>query len=502
LRNYSFASASFAGSNYQTVTMEEQKSNSGDLKRRDFLKTSAIAAGSFMIVPRHVLGKGYIPPSDKLNIAAVGCGGKADVNIRQAYNGGTENFVALCDVDDRQSGKYRKQFPNAPYYNDYRKMLEKEAKNFDAVFVTTPDHMHYPIAIAAMELGKHVYVEKPLTKDIWEARKLTEAAKKYKVVTQMGNQGSSSDGTRQTEAIVQSGILGDVHTIEVWTNRPVWPQGVKSPKDKGESQPVPAGVNWDLWLGTAPQRAYHEAYMPFRWRGYWDFGTGALGDMGCHFMDVPFRAMKLGYPTSVECSVGSVYADFFEEAFFDDVCPPSTSIHLKFPAKTAGGKEISFSWYDGGIRPQLPDGCDYKTIFGDIDGGMLFIGTKGILSAEMFGNNPRLWPETKFKDTKLPKPTRALVKGNHEGHQQQFVQACKQGYGAYTSSAFNESGPLTEIVLMGNLAVRSFLYREKKADGGFNFPGRQKLLWDGTTMKITNFDQANQFVKREYRTGW
>ena len=481
----------------------QQTDSKMEIKRRSFLKAGVLAAGSFMIVPRHVLGKGFIAPSDKLNIAAVGCGGKADYNIRQAYNNGTDNFVALCDVDDRQSEKYRKQFPQAPYYKDYRKMLEKEAKNIDAVIVTTPDHMHYPIAIACMELGKHVYLEKPLTKDIWEARKLTEAAKKYKVVTQMGNQGSSTDGTRQTEAIVQSGVLGDVHTIEVWTNRPVWPQGVKSPKDKGESQPIPAGVDWDLWLGTAPKRDYHEAYMPFRWRGYWDFGTGALGDMACHLMDVPYRAMKLGYPTSVECSVGSVYSDFFKEAFFDDVCPPSTSIHLKFPSKTKNGNEISFSWYDGGIRPKLPDGCDYKTVFDPIDGGMLFIGTKGILSAEMFGNNPKLWPEKNFQNVKLATPTRPLVRGNSEGHQQQFVQACKNGHGTYTSSAFEESGPFTETVLMGNLAVRSFLYREDKADGkGFNFPGRQKLLWDGANMKITNFDMANQFVKREYRTGW
>ncbi|CAG5005514.1 Inositol 2-dehydrogenase/D-chiro-inositol 3-dehydrogenase [Dyadobacter sp. CECT 9275] len=216
--------------------MSHQQVESPDkMKRRDFLRAGTSAAAGFMIVPRHVLGKGYIAPSDKLNIAAVGCGGKADFNIRQAYNNGAENFVALCDVDDRQSEKYRKLFPKAPYYKDFRKMLDKEAAHIDAVFVTTPDHMHFPIAMASIQLGKHVYVEKPLTKDIWEARKLTEAAKKYKVVTQMGNQGSSTDGTRQTEAIVQSGILGDIHTIEVWTDRPVWPQGVKSPKDKGES---------------------------------------------------------------------------------------------------------------------------------------------------------------------------------------------------------------------------------------------------------------------------
>ncbi|GAB2786473.1 Gfo/Idh/MocA family oxidoreductase [Rhabdobacter roseus] len=473
------------------------------LNRRAFLQGSTLAVAAFTIVPRHVLGKGYLAPSDKLNIAAVGCGGKADVNIRLAYNGGTDNIVALCDVDDRQAKKYRTQFEKAPYYRDFRVMLEKEAKNMDAVIITTPDHMHYPVAIAAMELGKHVYCEKPLTKDIWEARKLTEAAQKYRVVTQMGNQGSSGDGTRQTEAMVQAGLIGEVHTVEVWTDRPVWPQGVKSPKDRGESQPIPPEVDWNLWLGTAPQRPYHEAYMPFRWRGYWDFGTGALGDMGCHFMDVPFRALRLGYPTSVECSVGSVYADFFQEAFFDDVCPPSSSIHLRFPAQGTSGKEIRLNWYDGGIRPALPDGCNYQQVFGSKDGGILFIGTKGILSAELFGANPRLWPEATFKGTSLPKPARALVEGGTEGHQQQWVKACKKGFGTYTSSSFDQSGPLTETVLMGNLAVRSYLYREPQANGrGYQFPGRQKLLWDGPTMKITNFAPANQFVKREYRTGW
>ncbi len=471
--------------------------------RRAFIKQSSLAVASFTIVPRHVLGKGFVAPSDKLNIAAVGCGGKADFNIQQAFNNGSDNIVALCDVDDRQAKKFREKFPKAPYYKDFRQMLAKEGKKIDAVIVTTPDHMHYPVAMAAMQLGKHVYVEKPLTHDIWEARQLTEAARKYKVVTQMGNQGSSGKGTRLTEAIIQSGAIGEVHTVEVWTNRPVWPQGVKSPKDKGEKQPVPSEVDWNLWLGTAPFREYHEAYMPFRWRGYWDFGTGALGDMGCHFMDVPFRALKLSYPTSVECSVGQVYADFFQEAFFDDVCPPSSSIHLKFPNPTGQQhKEISLSWYDGGIRPALPEGCDYEKVFANVDGGLLFIGTNGILAAELFGNNPKLFPTSKFENYTLPEPKRALVEGEVNGHQQQWVKACKKGFGTYTSSSFDESGPLTETVLMGNLAVRSFLYREAKQGNGFNFPGRKKLLWDGTNMKITNFDVANQFVRRQYREGW
>jgi predicted dehydrogenase len=465
--------------------------------RRDFIQKSLVASAGFMIVPRHVLGgKGFTAPSDKLNIAAVGCGGKGDVNINLSYNKGSDNIVALCDVDDRQSKKFREMFPKAPYFRDYRKMLEVESKNFDAVIVSTPDHMHYPIALAAMQMGKHVYVEKPLTHDIWEARKLTELAREKKVVTQMGNQGSSGKGTRITEAIVQSGMIGEVHTVEVWTDRPVWPQGVKSPKDKGEKQEIPQEVDWNLWLGTAPMRDYHEAYMPFRWRGYWDFGTGALGDMGCHFMDVPFRALKLGYPTSVECSVGQVYADFFKEAFFDDVCPPSTSIHMKFPNPSSTQfKELSLSWYDGGIRPRLPEGCDFEKVFASKDGGVLFIGTKGMLAAELFGNNPKLFPTAKFQDVKIPEAKRAFVENDTTGHQQQWAKACKAGFGTYTSSGFDESGPLTEIVLMGNLAVRSYLLRENN-----KFIGRKKLLWDGANMKITNFDQANAFVKREYRT--
>jgi len=473
-----------------------------DFSRRSFLQGSALAAASFWILPRHVLGgkrSGFIAPSDKLNIAAVGCGGKADFNIKQAYNNGSDNIVALCDVDDRMARKYRAQFPNAPYYRDYRQMLDKEAKSIDAVIVSTPDHMHAPIAMAAMQLGKHVYVEKPLTHDIYEARMLTEAARKYKVVTQMGNQGSSGDATRQIETYIQQGVIGHVDRVYCWTDRPVWPQGVRSPKDKGESQPVPQEVDWDLWLGTAPVRDYHEAYMPFRWRGYWDFGTGALGDMGCHFMDVPFRALKLGYPTSVEASVGSVYADFFREAYFDDVCPPSSAIHFTFPSSDRKVKEIKLSWFDGGIRPQLPEGLPYEKVFADNNGGILFIGSKGMLAAELFGNNPKLFPEEKFSGKKLPAAEKPLVEGKTDGHQQQWVKACKQGYGAYTSSSFDEAGPLTETVLMGNLATRSYLYREAKTGGGFRFPGRKKLFWDGQNMRITNFDPANQYVRRTYR---
>jgi len=461
--------------------------------RRSFIKNTTLAAGSFFIVPRHVLGRGFIAPSDKLNIAGIGAGGKADVNLPYAYNNGAENITALCDVDDRMAVNARKLWPNAPYYRDYREMLDKEHKNIDAVIITTPDHMHAVQALAAMQLGKHVYVEKPLTHDIYEARILTQAAQKYKVVTQMGNQGSSGDDTRNVETWIQSGLIGAVHTVHVWTNRPVWPQGIPTPAGKFE---IPKEVDWDLWLGTAPVRDFNPAYLPATWRGWVDFGSGSLGDMGCHFIDVPFRALKLGYPVSVACSVGSVYTGFFKEAFYTDSYPPSSKINIRFPARK-NMPAVELIWYDGGIQPDRPNELLPDELFGEWDGGILFEGTKGKLMAGLFGRNPTLLPTEKMKVIKLPRSKFPYVEGGAEGHQAQWVQACKKGFGAYTSSSFDVAGPLTETVLMGNLAIRSYNIKE-----GNNFPGRKKLLWDGANMRITNFEAANQFVKREYRSGW
>ncbi len=467
--------------------------------RRTFLKQASLVS-SIAIVPRYVLGgPGYTAPSDMLNVAAVGAGGKGWVNLSRTFEGGGATIAVLCDVDDRQSQKAREQWPKAIYYTDYRRMLEKEKDNIDAVIVSTPDHMHAPIAMAAMQLGKHVYVEKPLTHNISEARQLTEAAEQYQLVTQMGNQGSSGDDTRKIETWVQQGVLGDVHTVHTWTNRPVWPQGVPLPV---EAQPVPKEVNWDLWLGVAPQRGYHEAFMPFRWRGWWDYGTGALGDMGCHIMDVPYRALKLGYPESVYCSVGSVYGDFFKEAFYPESCPPSSVVHLKFPARDTM-PAVDFSWSDGGILPPRPEELGADEMMGDQDGGMILIGTKGKLMAGMWGKNPKLLAGSETNEAELPAAELPFVANGPDGHQHQWVKACKEGYGAYTSSPFSIAGPLTETVIMGNLAVRSYNHQEPKADGtGMTFPGRKKLLWDGKNTQITNFDPANAFVSREYRTGW
>lgn len=476
--------------------MKEDNSNQSNKSRRNFIRNTALVAGGVMIVPRHVLGgKGFISPSDKLNIAAIGVGGKGSFNLQQAYNKGAENIVALCDVDDRQAADSRKKWPKASYHHDYRKMLEKEAKNIDAVIISTPDHMHAVMTLPFMEMGKHVYVEKPLTHDISEARTLTDAAKRYKVVTQMGNQGSSGDDTRHVEAWIQQGVIGDVHTVHVWTNRPVWPQGIATPT--GDFQ-IPKEVQWDLWLGTAPKRPYNPIYIPANWRGWVDFGTGSLGDMGCHFMDVPYRALKLGYPTSVECSVGAVYKGFFDPMMNPDSYPPSAKIHIQFPSRQ-NMPAVEMVWYDGGITPKRPAELLPDEQLGEWDGGILFEGSKGKIMAGLFGRNPTLLPTKRMKEINLPKPTKPFVEGGWEGHQTQWVNACKKGHGAYTSSPFEEAGPLTETVLMGNLAVRSYNFAEKDAKGNDRFNGRKLLLWNGQDMKITNFEPANQFVSRKYR---
>ena len=466
--------------------------------RRRFIRNASLAAAGFYIVPRHVLGRGFVAPSDKLNIAGIGAGGKAEVNLPNAYNNGSDNIAALCDVDDRMAVNARKKWPNAPYYKDFRTLLEKEKNNIDAVIVTTPDHMHATIALAAMQMGKHVYCEKPLTHDIYEARILTEAAAKYKVVTQMGNQGSSGPDTRNVETWIQAGVIGDVHTVHVWTNRPVWPQGIPTPTGKFD---IPKELDWDLWLGTAPARDFNPTYLPATWRGWSDFGTGSLGDMGCHFIDVPYRALQLQYPVSVECSVGSVYSGFFKEEVYTDSYPPSSVTYIQFPARGKMGP-VQLVWYDGGIKPQRPAELLPDEPLAEWDGGMIFEGSKGKLMAGLFGRNPTLLPTAKMKTAVLPKSKYPFVENGSDGHQQQWVKACKQGYGAYTSSSFDKSGPLAETVLMGNLAVRSYNYRESDGKGGFKYPGRKKLLWDGPNMRITNFDPANAFVKRTYRSGW
>ncbi|MET2985846.1 Gfo/Idh/MocA family protein [Aureibaculum conchae] len=476
-------------------------SKKGKSTRRSFIKKSAVAAAGISIIPRHVMGgDGFVPPSDKLNIAGIGAGGKGTSDIASFAKSPNVNIVSFCDVDDRQAVKSRKSFPKASYYNDFRKMLEKEGKNIDAVSVSTPDHTHAVAAYAAMQMGKHVYVQKPLTHDIWEARMLTEAAKKYKVVTQMGNQGGSGDGVRKMKEIHDTGIIGDVHTVKCWTNRAIWPQALQTPTKKHR---IPKGLNWDLWLGTAEMRDYNDAYLPFDWRGWSDFGTGALGDMACHIMDPVYRILPILYPDTVECSVSDSFKGKFEAADYPKSFPNSSKIHLKYP-RTDGKGSIKVSWMDGGLLPERPDELGDDEALGNWDGGVLFIGTKGKLMADCYGANPRLLPLTLNEQFEVEE-TIARVP---EGHYLQWVNACIAGYGnAETSSSFDYAGPFTESILIGNLALKAYFEVDPKAEnkgfwGGSKYYGRKRLLWDAENMKITNFDPANKYVKRTYRDGW
>ena len=471
---------------------------SKNYQRRKFIQTGAMGLAAFTIVPRHVLGKGHVAPSDKLRIAGIGAGGKGESDISEFSKSPRVEIVALADVDDRSAAKTRGLHPNAKYYRDFREMLEKEHKNIDACSISTPDHTHAVATLAAMQLGKHVYTQKPLTHDIYEARILTEAAKKYNVVTQMGNQGGSGDGVRRTQELVASGLIGDVTEVKCWTNRPVWPQGVPTPTGKFD---IPKELDWNLWLGTAKKIDYNPAYLPFNWRGWWAYGTGSLGDMACHIMDPVFRCLPILYPSSVECSVASIWQAMWDDTTNPDSCPPSTIIHLSYPRTDGKSGEIKVSWHDGGLLPERPDELLPEEEFGNWDGGVLFIGSKGKLLADCYGANPRLLPTKLMKEITLPKETLARVP---EGHYLQWVNACIAGYGkAKTSSPFEFAGPFTESILIGNLAIRSYMMKNPNLKGwNDKYLGRKRLLWDAKKMQITNFEPANQYVRREYSEGW
>lgn len=466
--------------------------------RRQFLQKSTLAAAGIAIVPRYVLGgRGYIPPSDRLNIALVGAGGKGGDHIRHLKD--TENIVALCDVDDRRATPAYESLPKAARFKDYRKMLDEMGKDIDGIMVTTPDHTHTVITLAAMESGKHVYVEKPLTHNIAEARQLLEASRKYKVVTQMGNQGASMDCNAEVAEWIQAGAIGKVTRVHVWTNRPVWPQGVPTPQS---ADPIPPGLDWDLWLGPAAKRPFNNAYLPFRWRGWWEFGTGALGDMGCHLMDVPYRALKLTAPTAVEANATTVWSGDFVEADYPESCPPSSIVKYDFPARP-GMPACELWWYDGGVRPMRPAELGPNEPFGTWDGGVLFEGSKGKLLTGIYGQNPTLLPASRMKDFKPPKPSQPRYQGSHQAV---WANACK-GLGQ-ASSPFEYACPLTEILLIGNLAVRCYdmkvLQPGKTPESWapYDYPGRVRLEWDSVNMRVKNLDLANRYVSRENREAW
>ena len=472
--------------------MKNKKLKNNRSSRRKFIKNTSATVAAFTIVPRFVLGgKGHIAPSDTLYIAGIGVGGKGESDLTSIAKSPHAKISFLCDVDDRMAVKSKENFPVAPYFRDFREMLDKEGKNIDAVTVSTPDHVHAKAALTAMAMGKHVYVQKPLTYSIKEARMMAEYAKKYKVVTQMGNQWASEEPVRRMKEIVDAGLIGNVSKVYAWTDRPVWPQGIPTPTGKFE---IPKELDWDLWLGPAEMMDYHPAYLPFNWRGWWKFGTGALGDMGCHIMDPVFRIFPIDFPTEVECSVTTNWSGFFEVANYADSCPASSIIHLTFP-RTDGKGDLKLTWMDGGLRPETPEEVLPIDNLGDMSNGVIFEGTKGKLLGN-YSKEPMLLPTSRNAEVaSVPKTLQRVP----EGHYVDWVNACIAGYGNHeVSSPFDYAGPFTEAVIMGNLAIRSYQLQKGKD----NYPGRKKLYWDAKNMKITNFDDANAFVMRKYRQGW
>lgn len=471
--------------------------------RRNFLKKSLIAS-SIMIIPRHVLGgQGFTAPSDQLNLAGIGIGGKGRSDIINASVKGRERVIALCDIDPK--GKHGvldtiKDFPKANFYSDFRRLLDAE-KDLDAITISTPDHTHAVIAMEAMDRGINVYVQKPLTHNIKEARLLTEKARANKIVSQMGNQGASNPAQVQVQEWIDSGMIGKVSEVNVWTNRPVWPQGIPKPKPDPENKPKE--LEWDLWLGPASNTPYTSSLHPFNWRGWWEYGTGALGDMGCHLIDIPFRALGLQYPTAVECSVGSVYTKMWIPEHLPEGCPPSSSVTISFDSTTKNDSPINMIWTDGGIRPTHPDLIPADDDLGEPgnNNGVMMFGEHGIITTGVYGNRPKLYRKGE-KTITFEQPKDTLPE---HGHQYKWIDAIKAGFGSNEhkalTSSFDYSGPLTETVLMGNIAIRSYLLRKGKGRN-MDYYGRKKLLWNGTKMRITNLEEANQFVTRSYREGW
>jgi len=419
-----------------------------------------------------------ISPNEKMNVAVIGAGGKGSSDTDSVAS---ENIVALCDIDDNTLNARGQKYPGAKKYNDYRKMLDEMNKEIDAVIVATPDHHHAPASIRAMRLGKHVYCQKPLTHSVYEARLMRETAKKYKVATQMGNQGSAESGLRRAIEVIQAGTIGNVRQVHVWSNRPIWPQGMGRPIG---TSPVPSNIHWDLFLGPAPERPYHPDYQPFKWRGWVDYGTGALGDMACHTANMPFRALKLGYPTSIEAETSGFNGESY---------PKSSTIRFEFPARE-GLAPVSFFWYDGGRKPNDDIAGEVLTRIEkqkDKDGnpmarklpgsGCLLVGDKGhLFSPDDYGAKFFLLPEKEFVDFKGPDQTIP----RSPGHYKEWIEACKGGNPAFSN--FDIAAYLTEIILLGCVAIRA----------------GKRVEWDGPRMKSKNAPEVAQFVKRKYRKGW
>jgi predicted dehydrogenase len=471
--------------------------------RRNFITATSATIAGLTIVPSHVVsGMGYTAPSDKLNIAGIGIGGKGRTNLR---NMKSENIVALCDIDQNYAAKTFNDFPNAKRFVDFRKMLDEFGKNIDAVVVATPDHTHTVCGLAAMQAGKHVYVQKPLTHSVYESRVMLEASRRYKVVTQMGNEGHSENTVAEVCEWIWSGAIGEISHVDAWTDRPIWPQGIMRPT---EVMTVPKSIDWDLFIGPAPMRPYHTAYHPFSWRGWWDFGTGALGDMACHVLDVIFASLKPGNPENIEASSSTINTESG---------PISSLIHYNFPARQKIAEiampPLSVTWHDGGLLPARPDEMPDGMELGTGRNGVIFYGTKGKLVCGNYGESYKLLPLDKFKD--MPTPPQS-VRRIPVSHEMDWVRACKESpeNRILPASNFEYACPLNEMVVMGNLAVR--------------LQGLQrKLQWDDKNMKISNISDndkirvqngipgmepkmveinakkaSEEYIRSTYRTGW
>ncbi|HTL57429.1 MAG TPA: Gfo/Idh/MocA family oxidoreductase [Candidatus Limnocylindrales bacterium] len=455
------------------------------LSRREFLKRTSVATGaaafSFPFVG-NVLGA-----NERINVACIGVGGKGDSDSSDAGSCGG-NIVAMCDVDSNTLDHKAKQFPNAKKFNDYRKLFDQMEKEIDAVTVSTPDHNHGLAAANAMARGKHCFCQKPLTQTVFEARTLRRLASEKKLATQMGNQGSSETGLRRAVEVVQAGVIGKPLELHVWTNRPIWPQGIERPAG---SDPVPESLNWDAWLGPAAERPYKkDVYHTFKWRGWYDFGTGALGDMACHTVNMPFRALKLGYPTAVELEMAS--------RVFPETFPLTSRLRFEFPERE-GLPPVKFWWYDGNpneafkpIRPTADVTKEIVATLGKLpESGALIVGEKGkLFSPDDYGAS--FFVAMKGQDELTRGDSHDACKAVPEsiprspGHMQEWFRMMKEGTPAYSN--FDIAAYLTEIILLGCIALRM-------GEG-------VKMDWDGPNMKSTNLPEAEKFVRRHNRAGW
>ncbi|MCK5136704.1 MAG: Gfo/Idh/MocA family oxidoreductase [Bacteroidales bacterium] len=448
------------------------------MPRRTFIKSTAATTAGITIVPSHVMGRalGHKAPSDKLNIAGIGIGGKGRVNL-EAMN--SENIVALCDVDWKYARDCFNDYPDAKRYWDWRRIFDEMGDDIDGVMIATSDHTHAAIAATAITMGKHVYCQKPLTHSVYESRLLTRLAREYQVATQMGNQGNSAPEARTVEEWIWSGEIGKVKEVHAWTNRPVWPQGLQRPTEK---MTPPETMNWDLFIGPAPMRPYHIIYTPWNWRGWWDFGTGALGDMACHILNPVFSALQLGYPNKVQGSSTLVntesapQAEVVEYTFPERKRLPS-HVKVKMP-------EVKVFWYDGGMMPSRPEElADGEPIMEDGMGGCIFVGTKDKLICNLAGIHPRLLsgrqPNVPESQPRVPGyNTGGIMNGPHE---QDWIRACKESpeNRRQPHSNFDMAGPFNEMIVMGVLAVRlQSLDRE--------------LQWDGDNMRFTNISGGDE----------